>query len=546
MFGTIQSRCVTAPELAELPAPAPAERRVATGFSISALVVGLLIVVGLGLRLSVAHQPLFADELSTYWISATHGLGSVVSLMYGTSAIKHAEITPPLYFLAAWLTSQIGHAPELLRLPSLVAGTLSIPVMYLLGLRTVGRRAALVATAVTALAPFMIYYSSEARSYGVMMLLVMVSTLSMLLAVDTRRTRWWVLYAVCSCAAFYTHYTCAFVLGAQLLWLWWAHPEARRSALLANLGAAAGVLPWVPGLINDFNSPTVGILSALSPFTVHDVRIALEHWTVGYPYASSAPLTGLPGTPALILLGLAIVIVIAGASRRALSWRPKPESRIVLVLALVLITPLAEAAVSAVSTHLFGVRNLAASWPALALALAALLVAAGPRLRPLAVALAVVSFAIGAVKMLDHRYERPNYQATADFIEHHARSGDVVIDETGQLSPGPVTPLDVALHSQIPVFRAGSPAERDHPFGFLDPIAPISQAIAHAVAAAHGGRIFVVSTVFAPSEIPGLARLVAPIHGHFPAPYRLVERHVYAGIARAKIEVYSRGASSPG
>jgi hypothetical protein len=109
-----------------------------------------------------------------------------------------------------------------------------------------------------------------------------------------------------------------------------------------------------------------------------------------------------------------------------------------------------------------------------------------------------------------------------------------------------VTPLDVTLHARVSVFRAGSPAERDHPFGFFDPVAPISQAIARAVAAAHGGRIFVVSTVFAPSDIPGLARLVAPIHGHFPAPFRLVEKHVYAGIARTKIEVYSRGASSPG
>ncbi|MDQ6607153.1 MAG: glycosyltransferase family 39 protein [Actinomycetota bacterium] len=538
---------MTAPELDW----APPQRSLASPIPPSILAVGALTVVGFALRLSVAHQSLFGDELSTSWISATHGLGGVLSLLYGTASVKHAEITPPLYFLASWLTSQIGHAPELLRLPSLVAGTLSIPVVYLLGLRTVGRRAALVATAVTTLSPFMIYYSSEARSYGMMMLLVLGSTLAMLQAIDTRGRRWWVLYAVCSCAAFYTHYTCVFVLGAQLLWLWWAHPEARRPALLANLGAAAGVLPWLPGLINELGSPTVSILSALSPFTGHDVRLALEHWSVGYPYASSAPLTGLPGTPALILLGLGIVIAAGGAlmsadRSRPTRWPLGAERRIVLVLALAIVTPLAEALISAISTHIFGVRNLAASWPALALGLAALLIAAGRRLRPVVVALAVVSFAIGAVKMLEHRYERPNYQAVADFIAGQARPGDVVIDETGQLSPGPVTPLDVALRAPVSVFRAGSPAERDHPFGFFDPIVPISQAIARAVAAAPGGRIFVASTVFAPSDIPGLARLVAPIHGHFPAPYRLVESHVYAGIARTKIEVYSRGASSPG
>jgi 4-amino-4-deoxy-L-arabinose transferase-like glycosyltransferase len=516
-----------------------------------AVAVAALTLVGFVLRLIVAHQSLFGDELSTYWISATHGLGSVLSLLYGTAQVKHAEITPPLYFLASWLTTQIGHTPELLRLPSLIAGTLSIPVVYLLGLRTVGRRAALLATAVTALAPFMIYYSSEARSYAVMMLLVLVSTLAMLLAVDTRRTRWWFVYGVCSCAAFYTHYTCAFVLGAQLLWLWWAHPEMRRPALLANLGALAGLLPWIPGLVNDFNSPTVSILSALSPFTLHDVRLALEHWTIGYPYATSARLSGLPGTIALVLLGAAVVIAAGGAlasvrRHTRITWRLRPEHRIVLVLALALATPIAEAFVSSFSTHVFGVRNLAASWPPLALALAALLVAAGPRLRLAAIPLALASFAIGGAKMLLHRYERPDYQAPISFIEQHARLGDVVIDETGNISPGPLTPLDVTLHAPLPVFRAGSPAERDHPFGFFDPIVPLPQAIGRAVAAAHGAQVFVVSTVFVAGDIAGLQQRVAPVRADFPSPYRRVESHVYPGIARTKIEVFSRRDSSPG
>ena len=73
----------------------------------------------------------------------------------------------------------------------------------------------------------------------------------MLLALDTGRARWWVVYAVAACAAFYSHYTCVFVLGVQFVWVLWAHPEARRAAVIATAAAAAGVLPWLPGLIND-------------------------------------------------------------------------------------------------------------------------------------------------------------------------------------------------------------------------------------------------------------------------------------------------------
>ena len=100
-----------------------------------ALVVAVLALVGVAIRVSYADQTLFADELSTYWIITTNGLAGAISTVH-----SNAEITPPLYFAASWLTTQIGHAPELVRAPSLVAGAASIPLIYLLGLRTVGRR----------------------------------------------------------------------------------------------------------------------------------------------------------------------------------------------------------------------------------------------------------------------------------------------------------------------------------------------------------------------------------------------------------------------
>ena len=171
----------------------------------------------------------------------------------------------------------------MLRAPSFLAGVAAIPLVYLVGARTVGRTAALVAAAITALSPFMIYYSTEARGYELMVALALLSTLAMLVAIDDRRARWWALYAASSCAAVYTHYTAVFVLAAQLIWLLWARPEARRPALLANLGAALAFLPWITGLIADLNSPTTKILGALEPFDLDSVRIVLEHWSMGYP-----------------------------------------------------------------------------------------------------------------------------------------------------------------------------------------------------------------------------------------------------------------------
>ncbi|MGI8557199.1 MAG: glycosyltransferase family 39 protein [Solirubrobacteraceae bacterium] len=515
-----------------------------------AFLVVLLCAIGSALRLLLARQSLFADELSTYWIITTHsvpalglpsvrGLGGIVSLVH-----TDAEITPPLYFCLAWVTTQLGHAPELVRAPSLVAGVATIPLTYLLGQRTIGRRPALVAAALTTLSPFMIYYSAEARAYSVLMFLVALSTLAMLLAIDTRRARWWVLYAVASSAAVYTHYTSVFALAGQLGWLLWAHREARRGAILANLGAAALFAPWTTGFINDLNSPTTKIYDLLSPFTVHDVRVSLEHWALGYPYSWAARLSALPGATALALIVAALLL---GGVGHAISLRQSPrgklagrlDRRLVLVLALALSVPVGEAIVSTFSTHLFGVRNLAASWPGFVLGLAALLTAPGPRLRAVAAALGIAAFALGAARTVaDRQYQRPDYIAAARLIDRQAGPRDVVIDTTGALSPGPLTGLDVALKRPHRLFRADAPQERDHPFSFVDRIVAPSQAVNSALAAANGGRVFVVQAHFA-RRIVVLGGKTEAANIKLPVRYELVQRRYFPGIIGTQLDVYA-------
>ena len=190
-----------------------------------------------------------------------------------------------------------------------------------------------------------------------MISLALLSTLAMLVAVDDRRARWWVLYAASSCFAVYSHYTAVFVLGAQLVWVLWAHPESRRPALIANAGAAVGFLPWLSGLIADLNSPTTRILGALDPFNLDTVKISLERWSVGYPY-KFVGLRSMPGTIGLILISagvaLAIVAIAVRWRRRPPVWFPRMDRRLALIVALALAAPVGEAAVSLVGNDIFG------------------------------------------------------------------------------------------------------------------------------------------------------------------------------------------------
>jgi hypothetical protein len=105
----------------------------------------------------------------------------------------------------------------------------------------------------------------------------------------------------------------------------------------------------------------------------------------------------------------------------------------------------------------------------------------------------VAGLALGAALMVADDYGRPDYRSAARYVERAVRPGDAVIDETGDLSPGPLTGFDVALSRPIPTIRALAPAERDHPFTLRDPYVTVAAATGQALAQVRpGGRVFVV------------------------------------------------------
>jgi len=498
---------------------------------VAAALIGMA-AVGAVIRIVYANQDLFADELATYWIISTNGFGGVVDTVHTT-----AEITPPLSFVLSWLATRIDLSAEMLRLPALIGGIGTIPLVYAIGARTVGRGAALLATALTTLSPFMVYYSAEARGYGLMMFLLLCSTLAMLLAVERGGARWWVAYGLLTAATAYTHYTAVFVMATQFAWVLWAHPQARRPAIVAVLGAAVLFVPWLSGLKGDLDSPTTKILSQLSPFDLESIRISLQHWALGFPYATAGGLTKMPGVPALILLAGSLAAAAVGLYEqrgRLRAWFASSDHRFVLVLALALATPLGTAIASLVGDNVFGTRNLAASWPYLAIAGSAVLTVGTMRTRVLAAALAVLAFAIATTKMLtESDYERPTFGDAAAYVEESP--AEVVVDAAA-LTPGPLTNFDFSLDPGIEIFRLGIPAEKDHPFGFDDPIPVDEDVIDAAVAAADGGPIAIAVGVDTTAQ--GL------FESRLPRGYELVGERTFPGLPDLQVLVYARGGQS--
>ena len=467
-------------------------------------VVASLTLVGFVLRLVGIDEGLFGDEISTYWIAHDHSLGEVIE-----AVDSNYEITPPLSFALSWLSLKVGSGPEWIRIPALIGGTAAIPLVYVIGVRTVGRVAGVVAAGVMALSPFMIYYSTEARAYSVAIAFVAGSTTALLAAIRTGRARWWVVYGVCSCLAMYSHYTSAFPLGAQAAWALWTQRQTIKPLILANLGALLVFAPWLPSFFADSDSPNVGINDKLQRFTGESLREALEQWSLGFPLRQ---LDEVPGTAACILIGAGLVLAVgAVVVRRARRRRGSDPERTtaslasgrlasggLLIALLALATPVGQVVYSALGPDQIGARNFNPSTPGLVVGIGAIVSAAGPPLVFACAGLILAGFGVGASKTLDSQFARPAYPVVTEAIQERWQEGDVVLDAVHALTglpPTPFTGLDVYLPASYPQYRLGQPVriEGGDPLRLKPPIPPLKEHVQQAFAQARGHKAFLVA-----------------------------------------------------
>jgi hypothetical protein len=404
-------------------------------------------VVGAVIRAVGFNDSLFGDELSTYAaVMLSNGPGDIIHLIRADESLLDTgkyviELTPPLYFLLAWAAGQLGDVAETIRLPALIAGILTIPLVYAVGLRTVGRNAALFATGLAALSPYMIYESNDARAYGLATFLVLLTALALLKALEDPRPRWWLAYGAATTSVIYTHYTAAVVLAGMAAWALLYHRKDYKPLILANVAAAIAFLPWLGEFLDDRASP-YNVIAALSPFTYDTTVAALKEWVVGAPSISR---DAVPGGVAEALILAGVIIALLGcvwrfstmpASDRRLRIPPGPALAGVLAFS----TPIGLAVYSALGTDILVGRYFIISSPGLMLVAGMLL--AGPRmpLRAVAATLAIAGFAIGAIRTVSHYGARPDYKGVADFLEDHTQpSTPVLARNIFNVREGPLT-----------------------------------------------------------------------------------------------------------
>ena len=360
--------------------------------------VAAVTVVGAALRFAtLANQSYWFDEAQ-----AAHELHLSFAAMLGK--VNAYEPNPPLFFVIGWLWANVfGTGEAGLRSLSALAGTAVIPIAYLCGRELVSGRAGLVAAALAALSPFMIWYSQEAREY---MLLAALCGGSFLFFARTWRDpsgRNLFVWALLSGLALLTQYFAGFLVAAEAIILLYA--VRSRASVIATGVLVLVEVALVPHLVSHATHPR-GWIDSVGPLLtrVEQIPVAFGLGTLWQDPAFVAH--GLLGAAALA--GCVIVLLVIGADDEQL----RGAGLAAAVGAFVLLAPIA---LALLGHDYVESRALIPAWIPLAVVVGAACTAPGARAAGATLAAVLLAgFAYAGIKIdRNPSYQRPDWSGVA-------------------------------------------------------------------------------------------------------------------------------------
>jgi 4-amino-4-deoxy-L-arabinose transferase-like glycosyltransferase len=385
-------------------------------------------LAGLLLRLfRLTHQSFWNDEILTI----DNAGGSLLEVLAGTR--DHNIL--PLYYVAVRGLLTSTPAELWLRLPSVLFGTLSIPVFYVILRRWGGSALGLTGAALMAFAPFHVWYSQEARPYALLILLSLVALHLLQLAIDHPTPGRKAAAAISAAATFYCHTIALGFLLFLAVYVLLLVPRHRWKEWL--LSAAGTALLLAPGLLRLFVVPPVGSADVYKPVTVWS--LGYMAWAFGTGYSLGPSPTQVLRDPPLevVTASLAEIGVIGGFLGALLIGgvlRLRRQATLLRAALAWMALPCAFALAGALGTvHPLNVRYAMLAFPAfqLLLAVGLLGVPAGGRRLSTGLFLAGICFWSLRNYFFEPTYRRDDNQSAGAYLTDQARAGDLVVATAG-------------------------------------------------------------------------------------------------------------------
>ena len=389
----------------------------------SAIRHSLLPIVALGgfLRFyQIGSEGLWLDEAFSVWM-ARQPVGEMLS--WAVRIDQH----PPLYYslLHCWMVA-LGDGEAAVRALSALFGTLTIPVIYLLGRRLADDKVGLLAALLFAVSPFHVRYAQEARMYTLLALNVSLALYALACLLDGRRRGGlaWLAYVFFTIATLLTHNTAVFFPAAVsifvllLIHVRLPNTEYRipntnflRNWLLAQLAVLLLWLPWLPA------------------FVTQSAGVYREFWLPAPTWETVAGVVGAFLSDFLPLsLAWACVVwsLFAGLALLGIAYFRRRPARI-LFLAIVFATPFVGELLVSLRRPIFHAPSLI--WASLPLYL---LLAAGIRRLcrwPYVLAAVLAVLAVNTLSLREYHvhFEKEQWDDAAAFVAEQVSPDDLIL-----------------------------------------------------------------------------------------------------------------------
>ncbi len=442
--------------------------------------VPIIVALALVLRLiNLGRRPLWYDEA----FAVLYAQKPLETMLYGTiTQVEGAAAdVHPLFFystLHTWMRA-FGQSPVAVRALSVLLGTATIAMAYLLARRLFGHGAGLATAFILAVAPFHVYYSQEARMYALLGFAAITMTFFFVRAWTDGGWGNWFAFGIFGALTLYAHNLGIMFLAGLDLWvLWtWFRPggerwRSLRPLLLSHLLIIVLFSPWLAVVPSQFGKIQQAYWVQRPGIVELIQTILIFH----FAYDNQAmPDWLLPIGLFLSLLILAIVTFELIRQLRAASSQlpdsasyasPQGTHGLLLPTAyslviFLVVVPILLTFLASQIQPVYIVRALLPSALLYYVLVAAVLVA-GPVPRPVKLGLLLPSALIATASLLNHysytQFPRPRFDEAAAYLRVHSQPTDAII-HSNKLTFFPTHYYDRSLSQAFIADEPGSPSD---------------------------------------------------------------------------------------
>lgn len=222
-------------------------------------VLSLVALLGIVLRVINLGQSLWLDEATSIRIAREFSFQQIVA------AFSPGDFHPPLYYflLKIWI-SIFGASEVVARSLSVLLGSATIPLVFLIGRKLLSKDAGLAAALFFATAPLHIYYSQEARMYAAATFFATLFAWFFLKSLEEKKFFAWLGLFISGVFLAYTHYLAITIFGVALVYLLLQQKQLKENLcfwLSLFILIPVAFLPWTPIFLKQIQNAALAKIS---------------------------------------------------------------------------------------------------------------------------------------------------------------------------------------------------------------------------------------------------------------------------------------------